>query len=140
MDNVEASVRSRTMSAIRGMSTQPELKVRRGLHRRGFRFRLHCTDLPGRPDLTLPKWGAVVFVNGCFWHGHGCARFRLPSSRIDYWGPKILRNRQRDKRNAARLRRLGWRVLRVWECELRKDAELAIARLAVQLRARPPNS
>jgi DNA mismatch endonuclease, patch repair protein len=135
MDTVDAKTRSRTMSAIRGKDTAPERLVRTGLHARGFRFRLQASELPGRPDLLLPKWRAVIFVNGCFWHGHGCARFRLPSSRIDYWGPKILRNRQRDKRVAAQLRRLGWRVLRVWECQLRADAQRAIDKLEAALRS-----
>jgi DNA mismatch endonuclease (patch repair protein) len=123
------------MSAIRAKDTEPEMLVRRALFARGFRYRLHSTELPGRPDLVLPRWGAAVFVNGCFWHGHGCQRFRMPSSRIEYWGPKITRNRERDRRDSARLRRLGWRVLRVWECELKADAEGAITRLIARLRA-----
>lgn len=136
MDNVDSATRSRNMSAIRAKDTEPEMLVRRALFACGLRYRLHASELPGRPDLVLPRWGAVVFVNGCFWHGHSCQRFRMPSSRIDYWGPKITRNRERDRRAAAQLRRLGWRVLRIWECELKGDAEGAIARLAARLRAR----
>ena len=135
MDNVDSATRSRNMSAIRAKDTEPEMLVRRALFARGFRYRLHSIELPGRPDLVLPRWGAAIFVNGCFWHGHGCQRFRMPSSRIDYWAPKITRNRERDRRDSARLRRLGWRVLRVWECELKADAGGAITRLVARLSA-----
>jgi DNA mismatch endonuclease, patch repair protein len=135
MDNLDAKARRRAMSAIRPEGGGPEMVVRRALFACGLRYRLHGCGLPGRPDLVLPRWGAVVFVNGCFWHGHDCKRFRFPASRIEYWGPKITRNRERDRRVAAQLRRLGWRVLLIWECELAADAPATIARLVRQLRS-----
>lgn len=134
MDNLKPVDRRRTMASVRGTDSTPEMIVRRGLHARGFRYRLHSNDLPGKPDLVLPRWGAVVFVHGCFWHGHGCAKFRMPASRIEYWGPKILRNANRDQRNAARLRRIGWRVLCVWECKLSVDPDSELDRLCASLR------
>jgi DNA mismatch endonuclease, patch repair protein len=136
MDNLSRKERCRTMAAVKSSDTSPEMVVRRGLHALGFRYRLHVAELPGKPDLVLPLWRAVIFVDGCFWHGHGCSRFRFPASRIDYWGPKITRNRQRDRSTSAQLRRLGWRVLRVWECELADNGGAAIARLATRLRGR----
>jgi DNA mismatch endonuclease (patch repair protein) len=111
-------VRSRIMAAITGKDTQPELAVRRVLHAMGRRFRLHRKDLPGRPDVVLPRSRAVVFVHGCFWHGHSCRKARLPSTRRAFWRNKIEGNRRRDRRNRDALRRLGWRVLTVWECRL----------------------
>jgi len=107
------------MSGIRSKDTKPELVVRRGLHARGFRFRLHARDLPGKPDLVLAKWRAVILVNGCFWHGHDCPLFRLPATRQDFWREKIGRNRQRDSEVAQRLDLAGWRVLNIWECALK---------------------
>lgn len=110
------------MRQVRGRDTKPELLVRRWLHGAGFRFRLHRADLPGKPDIVLPRHGAVIFVHGCFWHGHkGCPRSALPTSNRPYWETKIGRNIERDRRNQRRLRRLGWRVMTVWECQL-KDA------------------
>jgi len=115
--------RSSIMRQVKGADTKPELRVRRWLHARGFRFRLHRKDLPGRPDIVLPGRGAVVFVHGCFWHGHrGCKRSALPTSNHEYWEKKIGRNLVRDRRNAAKLRRLGWRVLTIWECEVGKES------------------
>ncbi len=116
------------MSGIRGKNTKPELIVRKGLHRLGFRFRLHGA-LPGKPDLVLPRFGAVVFVHGCFWHGHDCRLFRLPSTRTEFWEAKIARNRANDERALAALDELGWRVLTVWECALRGPSRLAPAAL-----------
>lgn len=107
------------MAGIRARDTKPELAVRRALHALGFRYRLHVRDLPGKPDLVFAKRGAVLFVHGCFWHGHACYLYRPPSSRGAYWGPKIARNRQRDAEHAEALARLGWRVGVVWECALR---------------------
>lgn len=111
--------RSRVMSRIRGSNTKPEVWVRKGLFALGFRYRLHRRDLPGRPDLILPRYNAVIFVNGCFWHGHECHLFRLPATRTDFWRSKIEMNRTRDTRNVEKLCLLGWRVLVIWECAIR---------------------
>ena len=113
------------MSGIRGKDTKPELIVRRGLHALGFRYRLHAKDLPGKPDIVLPRWQAVIFVHGCFWHGHDCARgARAPKANAAYWRGKIEGNRARDTRVQAELRALDWRPVVVWECELRDLAAL----------------
>lgn len=107
------------MSRIRGKDTGPEMVVRRELFARGFRYRLHAKDLPGRPDIVLPKFGAVVIVDGCFWHGHRrCKVFRLPKTRVAFWKAKIDQNRMRDAKNRKLLRQSGWLVIRVWECQL----------------------
>lgn len=107
------------MSRIRGKDTKLELQLRRGLHALGFRYRLHRKDLPGRPDLAFSKYHAVILANGCFWHGHGCAMSKMPSTRPEFWGAKIHGNRERDARDVAALTASGWRVLVVWECALR---------------------
>ena len=106
------------MSGIRGKNTKPEMMIRRGLHARGFRYRLHC-KLPGKPDICLPKFKAVVFVHGCFWHGHGCHLFKWPSTRPEFWREKIGRNVAVDDRAMTALRMAGWRVGVVWECALK---------------------
>lgn len=111
--------RQLNMSRIRGRDTKPEMLIRRGLHGRGFRYRLHDRKLPGRPDLVFRRYNAVVFVHGCFWHGHDCPLFRLPATRREFWMTKIVSNRARDARAAASLLALGWRVANVWECSLR---------------------
>lgn len=117
--------RARNMSAIRGKDTAPELAVRRMLHGMGLRFRLHRKDLPGSPDIVLPKHLIVVFVHGCFWHRHeGCRFTTTPKTRREFWQAKFDGNVARDSRNQADLVQLGWRVLVVWECELREAAEL----------------
>ncbi len=107
------------MSSIRGKDTKPEMVIRRALHAHGIRYRLHAKRLPGRPDLVLRKYRAVIFVHGCFWHGHDCPMFRLPGSRTDFWKAKIDRNRERDREVMAVLAEQGWRRLTVWECSLR---------------------
>ena len=107
------------MSRIRGANTRPELRLRRGLHARGLRFRLHRKDLPGKPDLVFPKRKAVILVHGCFWHGHGCPMFKRPATRTGFWSTKIACNQERDRRAVAALEASGWRVLVVWECALR---------------------
>lgn len=113
--------RSRCMAAIKGKDTKPELIVRKYLFSRGLRFRVQVRKLPGNPDIVLPKYKTVVFVDGCFWHGHeGCKYYRLPKSNVEFWQQKIERNIARDIRNEAELKSLGWRVLRVWECDIRK--------------------
>lgn len=111
--------RSRNMAAVRSRDTKPELNIRRGLHRLGFRYRLQAKDLPGKPDLVLPKHRAVIFVHGCFWHGHDCPLFRLPATRTQFWKGKINSNRLRDQSHLGALLENGWRTCIVWECALR---------------------
>lgn len=112
------------MAGIRSRDSGPELAVRRYLHRKGFRFRLHDRELPGRPDLVLPKWRAVIQVHGCFWHAHeGCRYFRVPETRREFWTTKLLGNRERDRRTSEALVGLGWRVAVVWECSLRSGED-----------------
>lgn len=113
--------RSEMMSRIGSKNTKPEIVVRRGLHAAGFRYRLHQGDLPGRPDVVLPKHRAVIFVNGCFWHRHeGCANFRMPKTNTEFWRQKIESNVVRDRATAEKLREQGWRVMVVWECATRR--------------------
>lgn len=112
--------RSRCMAAIKGKDTKPELIVRKYLFSRGLRFRIQVGKLPGHPDIVLPKYKTVIFVNGCFWHGHeGCRYFRLPKSNVEFWERKISHNKARDISNTAVLEMMGWRVIRVWECDIR---------------------
>ena len=118
-DIVSPETRSRMMAGIRGGNTKPELVLRRGLHALGFRFRLHARELPGRPDMVFPCHRAALFAHGCFWHGHDCPLFRLPSTRREFWQEKIESNRQRDAAAEAALLAGGWRVATVWECALR---------------------
>ena len=124
MDKLTPERRSWLMSRIGPTSTGPEIAVRSMLHGLGFRFRLHRRDLPGTPDIVLPRLGTVVFVHGCFWHGHGCKKGRMPKSRTEYWGPKIEANRARDARVRRQLRTLGWQVVTVRECEIRDSDKL----------------
>ncbi len=113
--------RSEVMARIGYKDTRPEMIVRQGLHARGIRFRLHRKDLPGRPDLILPKFQSAIFVHGCFWHSHeNCRNFRIPKTRAEFWTEKLSMNKLRDKRNIETLREGGWRVLIVWECETRR--------------------
>lgn len=119
MDIVSREKRSRMMSAIGGKDTRPELKVRSYLHSRGFRFRLHARNLPGRPDMVFPKYRTVVFVHGCFWHRHdGCNLAYHPKTNVDFWEKKFQANVERDLRNLQELEKDGWKVLIIWECEL----------------------
>lgn len=118
-DIVTPGKRKQMMSGIRGKNTKPEMLVRRLLHHSGFRFRLHVKDLPGKPDLVLPKYKAVILINGCFWHGHDCHLFTMPKTRRDFWQKKISGNRDRDLNNIEKLNHAGWRVLVVWECFLK---------------------
>ena len=125
-DTLSQSQRSYCMSSIRGKNTKPEILVRKGLHARGFRFRLHNNKLPGSPDIVLPKYGVAIMVNGCFWHGHkGCRYATKPESNVEFWETKIARNRHRDEVTNAHLEALGWHVITVWECELRGESILA---------------
>jgi DNA mismatch endonuclease (patch repair protein) len=117
MDVYTPQERSRVMAAVRSTDTEPELRVRRLLHRLGYRFRLHRRDLPGRPDIVLPKWRAVLFVHGCFWHQHpGCPRAARPTSNVEFWNRKLDRNVRRDQENRRALEEAGWCVLTIWEC------------------------
>ena len=125
-DIVPAATRSRMMAGIKGKNTQPEIVMRRGLHQRGFRFRLHAKALPGRPDLVFARYRAVMFVNGCFWHGHLCRLFKWPKSRTQFWTDKIHANVARDVVNHARLKSSDWRVVTVWECALKGPGKLPI--------------
>jgi DNA mismatch endonuclease (patch repair protein) len=125
-DIVTAAIRSRMMAGIRGKNTKPEMFIRRGLHALGFRFRLHTRSLPGTPDLVLRKHCAVIFVHGCFWHGHDCHLFRWPAERADFWRAKITRNREVDMRAAEMLAAAGWRQGVVWECSLKGRARLPL--------------
>lgn len=121
------------MAGIRGKDTQPEKRIRSALHALGYRYRLHVTTVPGKPDLVFPARRAVIFVNGCFWHGHNCPLFKVPSTRPDFWTQKIEANRKRDRRVRDQLEQGGWRHLTVWECTFRGAArsgsEEVIARI-----------
>ena len=121
------------MSRIRGKDTAPEMTVRRLLHAAGLRYRLHRRDLPGRPDVVLPRHAAAVQVHGCFWHGHACPLFRLPGTRTEFWQAKIEGNRRRDAAAEAALRALGWRTLIVWECSLKGAGRLQQEQLGRRL-------
>jgi len=128
-DIVSPETRSRMMAGIRGRDTKPELAVRRYLDAQGFRYRLHARELPGRPDIVLPRHRAVVLVHGCFWHQHPECRFAYrPKSRAEFWAAKLEANTRRDRRDQSRLRELGWAVHVIWECELRDDALRTLVR------------
>jgi DNA mismatch endonuclease, patch repair protein len=119
MDTLTPYERSERMSRVRNKDTKPEMAVRRLVYRMGFRYRLHSRTLPGKPDLVFPRRKRVIFVHGCFWHRHsGCALARMPKSRLEFWKPKMEANRKRDSRNQRLLRKEGWRILVVWECQL----------------------
>lgn len=123
-DHVTPPKRSEIMKAVRTKDTGAEMIVRRLLHARGYRYRLHRRDLPGSPDIVFPRLRKVLFVHGCFWHGHECNKGRLPKSKLDYWRPKIEANKERDLRSIAALSELGWEVAVVWQCELRDESAL----------------
>ena len=133
-DVVSPQTRSRMMAGIRGKDTRPEWDIRSGLHRRGLRYRLHDRALPGKPDMVFHNHRAVIFVNGCFWHGHDCPLFKWPSTRPGFWREKINKNRMRDRHVRQELDLLGWRQARVWECALkgkqRRDLEAVLDELA----------
>lgn len=119
VDHVSRQRRSAMMGAVRGKHTAPEVIVRKAAHRSGLRFRLHVQNLPGRPDMVLPRWKTVVFINGCFWHRHrGCKRTTVPKSNSIFWSEKFAANIKRDNRNYALLKRLGWRVVVIWQCQV----------------------
>lgn len=118
-DVVTPEIRSRMMAGIRSKNTKPEMVIRKGLHRLGLRFLVHDKRLPGKPDLVFPKWRAAIFVNGCFWHGHDCHLFKLPSTRTEFWRDKIAGNKRRDATSLRKIEEAGWRALSVWECEIK---------------------
>lgn len=121
-DTMTKEQRHYCMSRIRGKDTRPEMVVRRYLHARGFRYSLHSRKLPGCPDIVLRRYHTVIFINGCFWHGHpGCEKFRMPSTNVEFWQEKIRRNKERDALEVAALEALGWTVIVVWECELSRQ-------------------
>lgn len=127
VDTLTPAERSERMRRVKGRDTTPELTVRRLLHRLGYRFRLHRRDLPGRPDIVLPRHRVAIFVHGCFWHRHedsDCRLARIPKSRLEFWLPKFSANQARDLRDQKALSDLGWRILIVWECELRDKEQL----------------
>jgi len=129
VDIVDKATRSRMMSHIRGKNTKPELIIRKGLFGKGFRYRLHQKKLPGKPDLVFPKYRAVIFVNGCFWHGHDCKLFKWPLSNKRFWRVKITGNQKKDARNIADLKKSGWRVLIIWECSMRNHSSVSVDRV-----------
>ncbi len=128
-DVVAPDVRSRMMSGIRSKDTQPELALRKGLFARGFRYRLNDKRLPGKPDLVLPKFHAVIFVHGCFWHQHNCHLFKWPKTRAEFWHQKLTGNVERDCKNQSTLQDLGWRTLTVWECALKGKEKMNLCTL-----------
>lgn len=134
MDVVDSATRSRMMAGIRSKDTKPEMTVRRYLHARGFRYRLHARGLPGSPDLVLPRYRVAIFVHGCFWHRHTDCRYATtPGSNIEQWARKFTSNIERDARKLAALEDAGWRVIVVWECELRRAAEERLERLSTEI-------
>jgi len=141
-DVVSKAKRSEMMAGIRGKDTKPELIIRRGLHALGYRFRLHRKDLPGRPDIVLPKHRAVIFINGCFWHGHDCHLFKWPRTREEFWREKIGTNRKRDAKARDALRTAGWRCLVIWECALtgkyRRDPDTLLAQTSTWIQVGEP--
>jgi DNA mismatch endonuclease (patch repair protein) len=124
VDTRSPEQRRRIMQSVKGKNTTPEMLVRRLVFKAGYRYRLHQKKLPGSPDLVFPARRKVVFVNGCFWHGHACSKGKLPKSRPEFWGPKIARNRQRDADALERLRSLGWKALTIWQCETKDSVSL----------------
>ena len=138
-DNVNKEVRSYNMSRIKGKDTKPEMLVRRYLHNHGFRYRLHVKKLPGTPDIVLPKYKTVIFVHGCFWHGHeGCKKSSLPKTRAEWWREKIKKNIINDANSVEALQQQGWRVIILWQCQMKEQwAEDLVARLQQVLGTAP---
>ena len=132
-DIVSAAVRSRMMAGIKGKNTSPELLLRKGLHARGFRFRLHDGALPGRPDIVLSRHRAVIFAHGCFWHGHDCHLFKWPKTREEFWRAKIARNQELDAKAESTLMKTDWRYAVVWECALKGRTRLPIDNVLQEL-------
>jgi len=134
-DIVSKEKRSWNMSRIRAKNTKPEILVRSFLHKAGFRYRLHLAALPGKPDIVLAKYKTAIFVNGCFWHGHNCSFFRLPSTNVEFWQNKIFKNKGNDLNNIALLVAAGWRVISFWECAVRGKSKIQIAMVLEDLAA-----
>ena len=135
-DNITREQRSKCMASIKGKDTKPEMIVRKYLFSKGLRYRIHVSSLPGNPDIVLPKYKTVVFINGCLWHGHdGCKYYRLPKSNVYFWKTKIKNNKARDILNESKLKEQGWRIIRIWECEIRRvqDRNLSLERLYNQI-------
>lgn len=132
-DVVDAATRSRMMAGIRGRDTKIEVAIRKALHARGLRYRVDVRALPGRPDIVLPRWRAVILMHGCFWHAHDCGLYRIPATRSEFWREKLEGNAARDQRNEAALRAAGWRVAIVWECSLRGKGPHALGEVADRL-------
>lgn len=127
MDIVSPSKRSWVMSRVKGKNTKPERVIRSALHKAGYRFRLHRSDLPGKPDIVLPKYKTVIFVNGCFWHQHtGCRKATIPSNNRAFWQKKLTRTVERDRKNRAQLRQMGWNVITLWECDIKNSIDESI--------------
>lgn len=134
VDVLTPEQRRKNMSRIRGKDTRPEIQLRSTLHRAGFRFRLHYRKLPGRPDIAMPKYKTAIFVHGCFWHRHeGCKYATTPKSRPDFWQKKFKENVERDARNREQILAAGWKVITVWECELKNQPEKVARRLRCRL-------
>lgn len=125
MDRLSKKRRSEIMSRIRSKNTSPEMKIRSLVHRLGYRYRLHYEKLPGKPDMAFPVRKKVIFVNGCFWHGHeGCSKGKLPKSNLEFWEPKIAKNKKRDDETAEKITSSGWKMLTIWQCELKNKEYL----------------
>ncbi|WP_426277700.1 very short patch repair endonuclease [Chryseobacterium sp. S-02] len=134
MDIWSQKKRSEVMKKIKGKDTKPEKILRSALFRKGFRFRIHRKDLPGKPDIVFPKYKTAVFVNGCFWHYHeDCREGRIPSTNTEFWKNKLSKNIERDKRNINSLEELGWNVIVVWECDIEKNLNQIISQLSTNL-------
>ena len=129
-DVVTTETRSRMMSGIRGKDTHPELLIRKLLHGRGFRYRLHDKKLPGKPDIVLPRYRAVILIHGCFWHGHDCHLFKWPSSNESFWNEKITKNKSVDGRSRQQLQLACWRILTIWECALKGKQRQSVEQIA----------
>ncbi len=134
-DIVSESKRSQMMAGIRSANTRPEIAIRKSLHKKGFRYRLHPRNVPGRPDIALPRFRAALFVNGCFWHGHDCHLFRVPATRPEFWRDKIDQNRMRDARARRQLHEKGWRVGTIWECSIRGGDSPGLAKVIADVSA-----
>lgn len=124
MDIVSREKRSSMMSGIRSKDTKPEMKIRKALYSRGYRYRLHSSKIHGKPDIIMRKYNAVIFIHGCFWHGHNCKLFRLPKTRTAFWGNKINTNRKRDRQVISMLQKDGWRIAVIWECSMRGKGKM----------------
>lgn len=133
MDTVDKETRSRIMSAVKCKNTGPELSLRKAIHRRGLRYRLHDATLPGTPDIIFPQFHALIFVHGCFWHSHGCKASTKPETRREFWNEKFIANQERDARKINALLNLGWRVMIVWECTIKAGRSCGLDDLSTEV-------